>query len=527
MKKCILVLSIIAILALSCKNNNNGIDNPNGSDTLGLMMNTDNNAAENLVISTDEFKETLKPYGKWTTYGSYGEVWVPNEGKDFRPYSTHGHWVYSDAGWVWASDYSWGWAPFHYGRWYYDDGGEGWMWVPGTEWAPAWVTWGHCDGYYGWAPLAPGISIDVSIGRGWNAPRPYWNFVPEREFVRERNYGSVVTVYSDPETFGGFYGRLTIINNRPERNIYRNYNTNVIYNAGPNITEVERNNNVRINRVALRESADRREFVSRNRQMNIYSPAINQFAQQQREARRNGRNVTMNQRKNVTLQRNQLQQRQQNFFQRNNNGDRQIMQQQDNHAAFNPGNRTPLTPPAANERMNGRNFGRNNVRRQQAPVNVPQNNPAPQMRMHGNPHVQNNVPQQRQNFAPQRRQEIRQQPQMQPQVQQRQFRQEQRIQRQPQFRHEQRPPQQQQVQMQHQQMMQRHEQQRVQPQVQQVQRMAPQPQNRPQSQMHQVVPQRNAPQNHPTPQNRPQQQNRPAPQNNNHGNDNGHGHGHH
>ena len=35
---------------------------------------------------------------------------------------------------------------------------DGWLWIPGTEWAPAWVAWRSDDGddgYVGWAPLPP------------------------------------------------------------------------------------------------------------------------------------------------------------------------------------------------------------------------------------------------------------------------------------------------------------------------------------------------------------------------------------
>lgn len=31
----------------------------------------------------------------------------------------------------------------------------GWVWVPGVEWAPAWVSWRVGGGYIGWAPLPP------------------------------------------------------------------------------------------------------------------------------------------------------------------------------------------------------------------------------------------------------------------------------------------------------------------------------------------------------------------------------------
>jgi hypothetical protein len=56
----------------------------------------------------------------------------------------------------WQSDYPWGDIAFHYGRWAYT--ATGWVWVPGYEYAPAWVVWRHddADGFVGWAPLPPG-----------------------------------------------------------------------------------------------------------------------------------------------------------------------------------------------------------------------------------------------------------------------------------------------------------------------------------------------------------------------------------
>src|SRR5581483_7749430 len=79
------------------------------------------------------------------------------------PYCDRGRWLCSDAGWYWQSDYSWGWAPFHYGRWF-DDPQFGWTWVPETTWSPAWVTWRSHDNIAGWAPLPPGA--DYVHGRG-------------------------------------------------------------------------------------------------------------------------------------------------------------------------------------------------------------------------------------------------------------------------------------------------------------------------------------------------------------------------
>jgi hypothetical protein len=118
------------------------------------------------------FQPVLSPYGEWVEMDGYGRVWRPNSavvGADFTPYGTNGHWVYTDEGWVWVSDYAWGWAPFHYGSWVYAD--EGWVWIPGGVWAPAWVQWRYGGGYVGWAPLGPaGV---VAVGRAYPARYSY------------------------------------------------------------------------------------------------------------------------------------------------------------------------------------------------------------------------------------------------------------------------------------------------------------------------------------------------------------------
>ena len=103
------------------------------------------------------FYDTLAPYGTWVQVDGYGRCWQPLvvvSEPGWQPYCDRGHWVYTDAGWYWMSDYSWGWAPFHYGRWFHHER-FGWVWTPDTVWGPSWVTWRYSDDYCGWAPLPP------------------------------------------------------------------------------------------------------------------------------------------------------------------------------------------------------------------------------------------------------------------------------------------------------------------------------------------------------------------------------------
>jgi probable HAF family extracellular repeat protein len=111
----------------------------------------------------DVFYSKLSPEGSWVEAGGYGYCFRPRVARDWRPYQD-GHWVWTDRGWYWESNESFGWATYHYGRWI-RIGGTGWCWVPGHQWAPAWVSWRESDEHVGWAPLPPeaDVSVNVSI----------------------------------------------------------------------------------------------------------------------------------------------------------------------------------------------------------------------------------------------------------------------------------------------------------------------------------------------------------------------------
>lgn len=214
-------------------------------------------------ISYQDFYDDLSPYGEWIDYPEYGYVWMPNAGADFRPYSTNGHWVWSDDyEWMWVSDYDWGWAPFHYGRWF-QDASYGWMWMPGYEWAPAWVAWRDGGDYYGWAPLRPGINISIGFSmNSYNPPSDYWCFTPRR-YISSRN----VYNYCVPQR-----QNITIINNTT---IINNYSrrTNNTFITGPRRGDAERYTG-RISPVRFRESNTPGRSRLRNNEVSFYRPNI-------------------------------------------------------------------------------------------------------------------------------------------------------------------------------------------------------------------------------------------------------------
>jgi len=124
------------------------------------------------------FYSDLSPYGTWVELAGVGWCWQPrtvliNHG--WRPYCDGGHWLNSDCGWYWQSDYSWGWAPFHYGRWQMHNR-CGWVWVPDTVWAPSWVVWRTSGDYCGWAPVPPHAVFDAGFGWRFNGVHVAANF---------------------------------------------------------------------------------------------------------------------------------------------------------------------------------------------------------------------------------------------------------------------------------------------------------------------------------------------------------------
>jgi hypothetical protein len=130
-----------------------------------------------------QFEGSLAPYGQWSDDATYGRIWSPAQtvvGVDFSPYATNGHWVMTEYGWTWVSDWDWGWAPFHYGRWV-NLSARGWCWVPGRTWGPGWVRWRSGYGNVGWAPLAPRVAV-----RDHRVAAPGWRFTPSAQVGQQR-----------------------------------------------------------------------------------------------------------------------------------------------------------------------------------------------------------------------------------------------------------------------------------------------------------------------------------------------------
>jgi hypothetical protein len=213
------------LLALSLLGSAAGVASAQTSISAGIHVGSSGGVAVDLGF----FYDDLASYGNWIERPSYGWVWTPSQvSTSWRPYQD-GHWVWTDQGWTWISEEPYGWATYHYGRWY-EDPEIGWSWVPGDEWAPAWVDWQAGDDYVGWAPLPPAYDINAGYRSGGYGLGPEaYVFVPEQNFLAVS-----ISAYIVPQVrVTTFFGRT--------RNYtqYRN-NGGRIYNQGLPIDQIQR-----------------------------------------------------------------------------------------------------------------------------------------------------------------------------------------------------------------------------------------------------------------------------------------------
>jgi hypothetical protein len=167
--------------------------------------------------------EELDSYGNWRDTPGYGAVWYPTVAAGWAPYHD-GHWAWVDPwGWTWVDDAPWGFAPSHYGRWAYANGG--WGWVPGPM---AIVAGGPALGAVVYAPAlvaffgGGGFGASLSIGGpavGWVALGPGELYAPSYQV--SQNYFRTMNV-----------SNTTIVSTVNITNVY----TNVYVNKTANVT---------------------------------------------------------------------------------------------------------------------------------------------------------------------------------------------------------------------------------------------------------------------------------------------------
>jgi len=168
-----------------------------------------------------QFRSALDPFGRWIDVPNHGLCWQPTvavRDNGWRPYHSSGRWLHTNHGWYWLSDYSWGWAAFHYGRW--SDSRYGWVWVPGYDWGPAWVSWRRGRDHIGWAPLPPHAHFDrhagfrfrgsrVSVRFEWGLGYDDYTFCAPAHFYHRTPYRH----YSSRRQNVNIYNQTTVVNN--------------------------------------------------------------------------------------------------------------------------------------------------------------------------------------------------------------------------------------------------------------------------------------------------------------------------
>ena len=198
-------------------------------------------AEASVSVSVSFFYDRLAPYGEWVTVSGYGPCWRPARvAADWQPY-LDGEWAYTDYGWTWVSFDPWGGDPYHYGTWVFS-GAYGWIWIPGTIWAPAWVTWCITDDFFGWAPVSPTFAVGVTgyLGPGVIVARRSYVFVPARQFVGVNVRSARVPIAENAVLVG---------RSRPMTRF--TVQGGVLVSGGPALSRVEGVAGTRIQRVSL------------------------------------------------------------------------------------------------------------------------------------------------------------------------------------------------------------------------------------------------------------------------------------
>jgi hypothetical protein len=241
------------------------------SDQYGQPADQYARAPVNGAVDIGFFYANLSPHGHWVQRSSYGWVWLPYRIRaGWRPY-TLGRWVMTDQGWTWVSDEPFGWATYHYGRWI-NDSQYGWGWVPGYQWAPAWVAWRTGNGYIGWAPLPPEVRFRAGIGLDFGGVNlavslgaSHFCFVEERSFLSSRLANYVVPPARN----------VTIITNTANITNYTVVNNRVI-NQGVPVQRLEQVTGQRVQQyqVAAVTSGSARSPQLHGNQLTVFRPTV-------------------------------------------------------------------------------------------------------------------------------------------------------------------------------------------------------------------------------------------------------------
>jgi hypothetical protein len=221
-------------------------------------------------VSFGIFYSSLGSYGDWISVSGGVYAWRPRGiATGWRPY-LYGHWLWSDEGWYWDSAEPWAWAAYHYGRWYYDDY-YGWIWIPGYDWAPAWVEWRYGADYVGWAPLGPYAMFDMRFGityrQSWVTPYDYWSFVDCRHVTALDVHRYVYRTDNNTRIIGRTRTAGSV-----------RYDDGRIRSRGPDPQYVERRGNITLRRADIAEVGERQQQgvvrIGDRDRIDVYRPRI-------------------------------------------------------------------------------------------------------------------------------------------------------------------------------------------------------------------------------------------------------------
>jgi len=316
-----------------------------------------------------------------------GYVWRPRLNiyyASWNPY-TNGRWVWTYYGWIWQSDYDWGWACYHYGRWWFSPY-YGWVWSPGRRWAPNWVSWCHNGNYVGWHPIRPrspwrwhnGVIVAVPVTPRQKSITTKWTFVNKTDFASVINSSNVVdlktnkTLISDVKMdkrgkgpsateIGSVSGqkinqKKVTFTNQEGKKYSVELNNGLKNNTQKNNSQINQNNNPKTN-------GNNTEVNKTKNTKNETVTNKNNGSRNNKGSRNNGNSRTGSKNNTPRIEKKQSPNRESN-----NNGytpPKNETKQSPNRESYNSGNNTPRneTRQSPNrESNNSRNSGNNSSR---------------------------------------------------------------------------------------------------------------------------------------------------------------------
>lgn len=178
----------------------------------------------------------------------------------YVPYA-NGQWINTDQGWYFKAVTPAEEITSHYGRWVMTPN-LGWVWMPGRVWAPAWVDWRENPDYVAWTPIPPQVYIvnnTISVPPIDDDSR--YVVVEKRYFVEPSFYK-----YSYKEN-----KNKIMIKEMTKTNGIMVMNKTII-NKGPEVTEIEKVTNRKIEVVKITRVNTRSDVKITPTAISIYTP---------------------------------------------------------------------------------------------------------------------------------------------------------------------------------------------------------------------------------------------------------------